>query len=186
MDETMNQPFTQPNANTETLKDDIFHLLHFSKSQVCNGIGQILHGILKGAELDAHKPSGPYLEQANPLSYLAELFNNYEEFAPQNVMVEYVSQGVDLPPLKKQLYQPSATEWAYIAMFTHDLKPTNLSHRILIRGEDWIKATWSDCHRYLHQGLLITIDRGNMMTTKMNGAPRKSCTTGAEPQSGTQ
>jgi hypothetical protein len=31
MDETMNQPFTQPNANTETLKDGILHLLHLFK-----------------------------------------------------------------------------------------------------------------------------------------------------------
>jgi hypothetical protein len=151
MDETMNQPVTQPNVNTQTSKDDIVHLLHLFKEPSVQRQWSNLHSILKREELDARKSSGPYSEQANPLSYLAELFNNYEEFAPQNVMVDYVLQGVDLPPLKKQPYQPSATEWAYLATFTHDLEPTNLSRRNIIRGEDWIKATWNDCRRYLHQ-----------------------------------
>jgi len=31
MDETMNQPVTQPNVNTQTSKDDIVHLLHLFK-----------------------------------------------------------------------------------------------------------------------------------------------------------
>jgi hypothetical protein len=106
---------------------------------------------MKRAELDACNSSRPYDEQANPLSYLAEVFNNYDEFAPQNVMVEYVSQGVNLPPVKRQPYQPSCTKWAYLAMFTHDLEPTNITRCNIIRGEDWIKATWNDCQKYLHQ-----------------------------------
>jgi len=73
-----------------------------------------------------------------------------------------------------------------LATFTHDLEPTNLSPRNIIRGEDWIKATWNDCRRYSHKCSLTTTDWGNMMTTKMNGVPRKSCAAGSEPQSGTQ
>ena len=54
-------------------------------------------------------------------------------------------------PRKKNPYQPSATEWAYLATFTNDLEPTNLARRNIIRGEDWIKSTWTDCRKYLHQ-----------------------------------
>jgi hypothetical protein len=42
-----------------------------------------LHGIMKWADLDASKDPPAYAEASNPLSYLAEKFNNYEEFVPQ-------------------------------------------------------------------------------------------------------
>jgi hypothetical protein len=54
-----------------------------------------LHGILKRAELDARKSNGEHLEAANPLDCLAELFNNYRSFRPQNAMVQYVSTGTN-------------------------------------------------------------------------------------------
>jgi len=103
------------------------------------------------AELDARKAAPAYAEGANPLMYLAEIFNNYDEFKPQNLMVKYASSGVNQPPVKVTPYQPSTSEWAYLATFTNDLEPTNLSRRNIIRGEDWIKSTWTDCRKYLHQ-----------------------------------
>jgi hypothetical protein len=84
-----------------------------------------LHGIMKQADLDAHKAPPAYAKGANPLSYLAEMFNDYEEFMPQNLMVEYSSPGIHLLPVTKNPYQPSATEWSYLATFAHDLEPTN-------------------------------------------------------------
>lgn len=106
---------------------------------------------MKRADLNAHKAPPAYAKGANPLSYLAEMFNNYEEFTPQNIMVEYSSPRIHLPPLKKNPYQPSATEWSYLATFAHDLESTNHTRKQIIRGEDWIKYTWTDCHKYLHQ-----------------------------------
>ena len=84
-----------------------------------------LHGIMKRADLNAHKAPPAYAKGANPLSYLAEMFNDYEEFMPQNLMVEYSSPGIHLLPVTKNPYQPSATEWSYLATFAHDLEPTN-------------------------------------------------------------
>ena len=33
----------------------------------------------------------------------------------------------------------------------HPVESTSLSRRNIIRGEDWIKSTWTDCRKYLHQ-----------------------------------
>jgi len=137
--------------NTQTTKDDIARLLHLFKEPLAQRHWTNLHRILTRAELDARKATGAYAEAANPLSYLAEIFNNYDEFTPQNVMVEYFSPGVDEIPMKMNPYQASSPEWAYLATFTHDLEPTNLTRRHIIRGEDWIKSTWTDCRKYLHQ-----------------------------------
>ncbi len=57
-----------------------------------------LHGIMKWADLNASKAPPAYAEASNPLSYLAEKFNNYEEFVPHNLMVEYSSPGIHLIP----------------------------------------------------------------------------------------
>jgi hypothetical protein len=107
--------------------------------------------VLKRAELDARKSTGEHSKVANPLECLAELFNDYNNFRPQNAMVQYISNGTSGQPVKKQPYQASSSEWAYLANYTHDLEPTNLSRRHIIRGADWIKSTWCDCHKYLHQ-----------------------------------
>ncbi len=66
-------------------------------------------------------------------------------------MVKYAPQGPNDAPVKKTPYQASETEWAFLANFTHDLEPTNHSRRDNVRGEDWIKSTWMDCCKYLHQ-----------------------------------
>jgi len=52
-----------------------------------------LYGVLSRNQLDARKTSGEHSEAARPLSYLAEMFNDYQGFRPQNVMVTYVSAG---------------------------------------------------------------------------------------------
>jgi hypothetical protein len=106
---------------------------------------------MKRAELDARKAPPDYSEGTNPLSCLAEVFNDYKGFSLQNFMIEYCSPGINLPPVKKTPYQSSAPKWSYLATFTHDLEPTNLARKDIIRGEYWIKSTWTDCQKYLHQ-----------------------------------
>jgi hypothetical protein len=64
---------------------------------------------------------------------LAEMYNDYINFSPQNEMVMYVS--VNGQAVKKQPY---------------DLDPSNLYRKHIIRGADWIKMTWLDCRKYLH------------------------------------
>jgi hypothetical protein len=139
------------NRNTQTSKDDIVCLIHLFKEPAAQRHWTNLHGIMTRAELDARKAAPAYAEGANPLIYLAGIFNNYDEFKPQNLMVKYASSGVNQPPVKVTPYQPSTSEWAYLATFTNNLESTNLSHRNIIRGKDCIKSTWTDCRKYLHQ-----------------------------------
>ena len=110
-----------------------------------------LYGVLSRAELDARKSAGVQSEAANPLSSLAERFNDYESFQPQNVMVQYVCHSPNSLPIKKQPYQASCAEWSALANHCHDIEPTNLSRKSIVRGEAWIKETWNDCRKYLHQ-----------------------------------
>ena len=137
-------------ANSHTTKDDIIRLMHLFKEPVAQRHWSNLYGVLKRAELDARKSHGEHSEIANPLDCLAELFNDYENFRPQNAMVQYVASASHEAPVKKQPYQASSSEWSYLANYTHDLEPTNLSRKHIIRGADWIKSTWGDCRKYLH------------------------------------
>ena len=110
-----------------------------------------LYAVLTRPELDARKSSGEYAEAANPLESLAEIFNDYEDFEPQNLMVKYVTLAAHAPPVKKFPYAASMPEWTYLATFTHDVDPTNRSRSSIIRGPDWIKSTWTEVRKYLHQ-----------------------------------
>lgn len=46
-----------------------------------------LYGLLSRAGMDAHKPAGVQSEAVNPLSGLAECFNDYESFQPQKAII---------------------------------------------------------------------------------------------------
>jgi hypothetical protein len=81
------------------------------------------------AEMDSRKASAVYNEASNQLTYLAEIFNDYEEFCPQNVMLQYISTGQNQRPMKKNPYQASQTEWAFFSKLTHDLELTNVSRQ---------------------------------------------------------
>jgi hypothetical protein len=109
-----------------------------------------LFGILSRAQLDGRRSSGEQSEATNALSHLAERFNDYDDFVPQNLMVEYVHAGNDRP-VKKNPHVPSCEEWAALANEMHDIEPTNLAQKDIIRDESWIKETWTDCQKWLYQ-----------------------------------
>jgi hypothetical protein len=84
-----------------TIKDDVTRLLNLFKDPIAQCPRTNLYGILSRSQLDTHKSSGEQSEVANPLSYLAELFNDYLEFYPQNFMVQYVSAHQNQMHVKK-------------------------------------------------------------------------------------
>ncbi len=104
---------------------------------------------LNRRELNARKSVGANSEAANPLGCLTEMFNDYEGSQPQNLMVEYIN-GPNNCPIKKFPFKPSSDEWAELACHTHDIEPTNLSRKNIIRDESWIKALWNDVRKWLH------------------------------------
>jgi len=65
-------------------------------------------------------------------------------------MVAYVYDSITRTAVKKNPYEPSEDEWADLATHTHDIEPTNLSRRSVVRDSAWIKSTWNDVRRYLH------------------------------------
>jgi hypothetical protein len=56
-------------------------------------------------------------------------------------MVQYISPGRNLPPVKKSPFVPSCEEWATLANETHDIKPTNRAYKGIIQDESWVKET---------------------------------------------
>ncbi len=128
--EQVQQKESQRDKNTS--KDDIARLLHLFKEPVAQRHWTNLYGILSRNQLDARKSSGEQSEAARPLSFLAELFNDYRGFHPQNVMVQYVSTGPNGRPVKKQPFQPSSSDWATLANHCHDIEPTNYARKHII------------------------------------------------------
>ena len=78
------QPATP--CNMQTSKDDIVRLIHLFKEPSVQSHWTNLHGIMKRAELDAHRAPPANAEGANPLSYLAEVFKDYEGFTPTAII----------------------------------------------------------------------------------------------------
>jgi hypothetical protein len=150
-EDAANETEKEAAVNTNNTKDDIARLLHLFKDPVAQVHWSNLYGVLNRAELDARKSNGPLSDAANALSCLAEIYNDYESFCPQNLMVQYVSTGRNQRPVKRTPFAPSSEEWAVLANETHDIKPTNQSRKSIIRDEMWIKATWNDCRKWLHQ-----------------------------------
>jgi hypothetical protein len=138
-------------VSSQNTKDDIAQLLHFFKEPMAQVHLTNLFGILNRAHLDARKTARHLSDAANPLSYLAEIFNDYKAFTPQNLMVQYVAAGHEQHPVKRTPFVPSSPEWAVLANETHDTEPTNPMRRSIVCDEAWIRATWNDCHKWFHQ-----------------------------------
>jgi hypothetical protein len=101
-------------------------------------------------------------------------FKDYDGFTPQNLMVAYMYDQALRALVKKVPYQVSSDEWSELASHTHDLEPTNLSRRNILWDSGWIKSTWNDVCRFLHQVFLQYNRLGNMIQRKENGAQRKN------------
>ena len=83
----------QSAAKVQNSKDDIAWFLHLYKDPGSQIHWSNLYGILSRAQLDGRRSSGEQSEATNALSHLAERFNDYDDFVPQNLMVEYVHAG---------------------------------------------------------------------------------------------
>ncbi len=113
-------------VSSQNTMDDITRLMHLFKESSAQIRWSNLYGILSREELDARKSTGAQSEAANALSCLAEIYKDYDSFHPQNLMVQYISPGVNHHPIKKTPFAPSAPECAELANETHDIKPTEL------------------------------------------------------------
>ena len=157
-------------TNGQTTKDDIARLIHLFKEPMAQRHWTDLYSVLSRAELDARKSGGEYAVAANPLASLAEIYNDYDQFLPQNLMVEYVIQSPGSRSVKKFPYSASSPEYSYLATHTHEIEPSNLSRRNIVRGPDWIKSQWGEVRKNLHQMFLCsTTVPGRTNLIWMNG-----------------
>ncbi len=72
--------------------------------------------VLSHAELDARKSSGEYVVAANPLTSLAEIYNHYNRFQPQNLMVKYIIPTPGAHPVKTFPFSASSPDCFQQAM----------------------------------------------------------------------
>jgi hypothetical protein len=134
-------------SNNQTTKDDIARLIHLFKDPGAQVHWSNHYGVLNRTQLDVRRTSGPASDAANPLSCLAELFNDYDQFQPQNQMVAYVYDPATRTSKKKARGKPAVM----IGIQTYDIEPTNVARRNIYREAAWIKSTWNDVCKYLHQ-----------------------------------
>jgi hypothetical protein len=139
--------------SNQTNKDGISHLIHLFKEPGAQVHWTNLNNILNQEQLDARRRAGPQSEAANLLAALAEMLNDYSNFTPQNLMVQYTSSGSG-HPVKVSPFQPSSDEWAALANYTHNIDPCNVSRKVVLKDEAWIKSCWADCQKYLHQAFV--------------------------------
>jgi hypothetical protein len=135
----------------QTTKDDIARLIHLFKHPGAQVHWSNHYGVLNRIQLDSRRTAGPASDAANPLSCLAEIYNDYEQFQPQNLMVAYVNDPGTGKPVKKNPWEPSGEEWEELAIQTYDIEPTNLTRRNIFRDAKWMKSTWNDVRKYLFQ-----------------------------------
>lgn len=151
-------------------KDDLVRLMHLYKEPSAQVHWTNFFGVLNRDQLDARKSSTPSLtksrgslsDAANPGDCLASIFNDYVAFKPQNLMVMYVYDASLRRPVKKQPFEPSSDDWEMLANHCHDLDPTNLTRKSILRDGDWIKSTWNDLRRWLHH-IFTTYHRSGQM-----------------------
>jgi hypothetical protein len=136
---------------TQTTKDDIARLIHLFKYPDAQVHWLNHYGVLNRIQLDSRCTAGPTSDAANPLSCLAEIYNDYEQFQPQNPMVAYVNDLGTGKPVKKNSWEPIGEEWEELAIQMYDIEPTNLTHRNIFRDAKWMKSTLNDVHKYLFQ-----------------------------------
>ncbi len=76
-------------ATSNTIKDGVVHLIHLFKEPSAQVHWSNHFRVLNWAQLGDRRSVGAVADAANPLGCLATIFNDYDGFKPQNLMVAY-------------------------------------------------------------------------------------------------
>jgi len=149
---------------TRTTKDDIARLLHLNRHPAAMVHWTNTQLIMNRQQLDSRNSNIPEArEVANPWECLANIFNDYVNFTPQNLMVKYI-MGPNGKSIMKTPVQPEQ-EWKYIYQKCHDIEPTNYARAEIKRDGDWIKMHWTQMRRIL-SGLFENFNRSGRQCEK--------------------
>lgn len=69
---------------------------------------------------------------------------------------------------KKKPWEPSHDDGAELSTQTFDINPTNVNRKKTLRDETWVKSTWNDVRKYLHQVFILY----NMVTLENDTLPK--------------
>jgi hypothetical protein len=135
-------------VNGVTTKDGVLHTSYICKEPLTQWHWTDLSGELSCPQLDIRKSGGEYAVSVNPLPSSVEIFNYYDRFWPQNLMLEYVASSPGSCPIKKFPYPASAPEWSYHATHKQEIEPTNLTLWNILQRPDPDMDEWGsdkDC-----------------------------------------
>jgi hypothetical protein len=156
----------------QVMKDDLARLIELfiypaAQIHITNALGT-----LNRRSLDARKSTmipdlsgqGSLADDANPWGQLASIFMDYDNFAPQNRLIQY-EQDENGNPTPLSVYQPADPDLSSVAARCHDLRPTNLSRRHIVRDDVWLKTQFLGI-RTLISGILADFNRSGEMSDK--------------------
>jgi hypothetical protein len=120
--------------NLASTKDDIARLIHSFKEPLAQRHWTDLYSVLTRSKIDARKSGGNYAVPANPLASVAEIFNDYNNCVPQNLMLQYLTSQQGSRPVKNFPFEANSPEWSYLATQHQEIEPTNVLRKKLIGG----------------------------------------------------
>lgn len=106
------------------------------------------------SELDAKNSTaiedgnGGHMSDAfDPWNSLATRFNDYDGFTPINMLIAHREVNGKLVPLAP--YRCVCPEFTAFTKVCHDLKPTDMDRRNIMRDGPWIKEWWKKMKKVL-------------------------------------
>ena len=114
-------------------KNDLVRLIHLFKDPDSAMLWTNAFGTWSRRQLDARHSdtpnadgSGTLADETNPWPALAARFNDYDDFIPQNVMVQYKSSSSSTSsrPEKVSPWKAASSDFTVLATHCYDLEPT--------------------------------------------------------------
>jgi hypothetical protein len=81
-------------------------------------------------------------------------------------MVAYVYDATVGRSVKKSPWEYSSDKWEELSNQTYDIEPKNMARQNIYRDASWIKSTWNDVQKYLHQ-VFIQYNRSGQQSGDM-------------------
>jgi hypothetical protein len=86
-------------------------------------------------------------EEADPWGSLANIYNDYTEFRPQNAVIQYTN--VNGVPTAVSPYRPSLPKYAVLAAHCYDIDPSDPTRANILRDGAWVKEQWTSLRSLL-------------------------------------
>jgi hypothetical protein len=136
-----------------TAKGDLCRLLELRKYPDAMGFWAATETSMNRRQLDSRKSNAPgitgapMVEENDPWGSLANIFNDYTRFCPQNCLIQY--KDVLGVPTAISPYKPSHQKYTALAAHCYDINPSDPARAIYLRDGAWIKEHWRNLRAML-------------------------------------